>query len=339
MAASSVRSFVGRAAGTRGFERFVDLLERFDRPRESMLAVLTYHRVAAPGEEPKLDPGLVSTTPWEFELQIRCLASTGRVVSIEELLAARRGQARLPPGAIAITVDDAYRDFAAHIWPAMQRHGLPVTLFVPTGYPDRPDRSFWWDRLHQALSATKRGDELDTPVGRVSLRSPADRRQAFTALRDHLKTIEDAEARVVVDRLAAELDAPAAAHAVLGWDELRDLHGEGVTLAPHTRSHAFLDQVPLEQAREEIAGSRDDLIREVGSCPPVFSFPSGQHTEEVVELLAEEGFELAFTTGRGVNDLRRPDWLRMRRINVGGRSSLPVIRAQLLSFAPGMTVG
>lgn len=331
MAASGVRSLVGKAAATRGFERVVDVLERFDRPRES-LAVLTYHRVAAPGEEPQLDPGLVSATPWEFELQMRYLAGTGRAVSIEDVLAARRGHARLPPGAIAVTVDDGYRDFAVHIWPTMRRHGLPVTLFVPTAYPDRPDRCFWWDRLHQALSTARRG-ELDTPVGLLPLRSSAERRRAFTALRDHLKTIPDADARVAVDRLAADLDAPAAANAVLGWDELRRLRGEGVALAPHTRTHAFLDQVPLAHAREEIAGSRADLERAVGGAPPVFSFPSGQHTDEVVALLEEEGVELAFTTGRGVNDLRRPDWLRMRRINIGGRSSLPVIRAQLLSFA------
>jgi peptidoglycan/xylan/chitin deacetylase (PgdA/CDA1 family) len=334
MAPSAVRSLVGRAAATRGFERIVDLLERLDRPGES-LAVLTYHRVAAPGAEPGLDPGLVSATPWEFELQMRYLAGTGRVVSIEELLAARRRQARLPPGAIAVTVDDAYRDFAEHIWPTMRRHRLPVTLFVPTGYPDRPDRSFWWDRLHQALSEAQI-DELDTPVGRLPLRSAAERRCAFVALRDHLKRIEDAEARAYVEGLADELDARAPTHAVLGWDELRRLRDEGVALAPHTRTHAFLDQVPLEQAREEIAGSREDLEREIGSCPPVFSFPSGQHTDDVVTILEDEGFEIAFTTGRGVNDVRQPDWLRLRRINVGGRSSLPVIRAQLLSFAAGV---
>ena len=335
MSASAVRSFVGRATATRGFERIVDLLERWDRPRDS-LAVLTYHRVAAPGEEPELDPGLVSASPWEFELQMRFLAGTGRVVSIDELVAARRGQARLPPGAIAVTVDDGYKDFAEHIWPTMRRHGLPVTLFVPTGYPDRPERAFWWDRLHQALQAA-RADEVETPVGRLSLWSATERRRAFVALRDHLKRIEDAEARVVVDRLAHELDAPKPPHAVLGWDELRQLRGEGVALAPHTRTHAFLDQVPLEQARAEITGSRADLEREVGECPPVFSFPSGQHTDELVRILEEEGFEIAFTTGRGVNDLGRPDWLRMRRINVGGRSTLPLIRAQLLSFAPGMS--
>lgn len=335
MAASAVRTLVGRATATRGFERVVDLLERWNRPRDS-LAVLTYHRVAAPGEEPDLDPGLVSATPWEFEQQMRYLAGTGRVISIDELVDARRGQARLAPGAVAITVDDAYKDFGEHIWPTIRRHGLPVTLFVPTGYPDRPERTFWWDRLHHALSSAP-ADELESPVGRLALRSATDRRRAFVALRDHLKRIEDAEARAIVDRLASELGAPPATNAVLGWDELRHLRGEGVALAPHTRTHAFLDQVPLEQARQEIVGSRHDLEREVGECPPVFSFPSGQHTDDVIGVLEEEGFEIAFGTGRGLNDLGRPDWLRMRRINVGGRSTLPLIRAQLLSFAPALS--
>ena len=254
MPASAVRSLATRAAGTASFGRVVDLLERFDRPRDNTLAVLTYHRVAAAAEEPELDPGLVSATPFEFELQMRYLAGTGRVVSIADLVAARRGQTPLLPGAIAVTVDDAYRDFAEHIWPTMRRHGLPVTLFVPTGYPDRPERSFWWDRLHHALSATKRRDELETPAGRLVLRTAGDRRRAFTTLRDHLKGIEDAEARTIVEWLADELRAPPPTHAVLGWSDLRRLRDDGVTLAPHTRTHAFLDQVSVEQAREEIAG-------------------------------------------------------------------------------------
>ncbi len=337
MGVSAVRSLVGKASGTRGFARVVELLERLDRPRLQTLAVLTYHRVAEADDEPALDPGLISAVPEDFEEQMRYVAETGRVVSLDEILAARRGEADLPPGAIAITFDDAYRDFAQHAWPAMRRRGLPVTLFVPTGYPDRPERTFWWDRLHHALSTTGRTDPIDTPAGRLSLVTPTARRVAFKALRDYLKGIRDSDARAVVDRLAEELDAPPPVHAILGWDDLRGLAGEGVTMAPHTRTHAFLDQVSAGRVREEVAGSRDDLERELGAAPPAFAFPAGQHSDEAVEILRDEDFELAFTTGRGVNDLRRADWLRLRRINVGGRSTLPVIRAQMLSFAPGMS--
>jgi hypothetical protein len=45
--------------------------------------------------------------------------------------------------------------------------------------------------------------------------------------------------------------------------------------------------------------------------------------------------ELAMTTERGGNDLRRVDRLRLRRINVGGRSSWPLVRAQL-AWAAGL---
>jgi hypothetical protein len=39
---------------------------------------------------------------------------------------------------------------------------------------------------------------------------------------------------------------------------------------------------------------------------------------------------LAVTTVRGGNDLRRADPLRLRRINVGGRTSTALLRAQLV---------
>jgi hypothetical protein len=51
-----------------------------------------------------------------------------------------------------------------------------------------------------------------------------------------------------------------------------------------------------------------------------------------VDWLSAAGFEIAFTTARGSNDPHGADWLRLRRINVGRRSAVPAIRAQLLSW-------
>jgi hypothetical protein len=72
--------------------------------------------------------------------------------------------------------------------------------------------------------------------------------------------------------------------------------------------------------------------RELGRCPPVFAFPAGGHDERSASLLRECGFEIAFTTRRGPNDLERPDWLRLNRTNVGRRSTLRVLRAQMQPF-------
>jgi peptidoglycan/xylan/chitin deacetylase (PgdA/CDA1 family) len=297
-----------------------------------VLAVLMYHRVLEPGEDPTHDPTVISATPAQFEEQIAFLAANLPTLSAEDLLAIKRGETEMPPGAVAVTFDDAYSDFAKYAWPVLRRHGVPVTLFVPTAFPGDPARTFWWDRIHHALVTTERRDGLATPFGELSLRTEHGRLQAFRLFRDGLKATPHHRAREILDQVTAQLGVAPPAGSVLGWDELRGLAREGVALAPHGRTHALLDQVTAEEAREEIRGSVSDLEREIGSAPPIFAYPAGRMTDPVVELVRKEGFEIAFETVRGTNDLRRADWLRLWRINVGRRSSLPLLRAQLLSW-------
>jgi peptidoglycan/xylan/chitin deacetylase (PgdA/CDA1 family) len=328
----SVRGrLVGLASSTArigAFGSFVGQLERLARPDRHRLIALMYHRVDEPARSPALYPGLISATPLEFAEQMRFLAARYRLLALDDLLAVRRGERELEGPAVIVTFDDGYRDFAEHAWPEMRRYGIPATLFVATAFAGRACAAFWWDRLYEALRRTQR-DRVDSPLGRLALACPADRVAAFRRLRDYLKALPHHEALALVEQLAAALDAPQPAAAVLGWDELRALAAEGVAIAPHTRTHPILTRVGADEARREIAGSLADLERELGTVPRVFSYPSGVESEEALDALRREGFELAFTGRRGANDVRAADWLRLARINVGRRSPLPVIRLQL----------
>jgi peptidoglycan/xylan/chitin deacetylase (PgdA/CDA1 family) len=311
VAPRSAREAAAGATRTRAFAAAVGLLERLPGDPVGVLPVLTYHRVDRAAETPHLYPGLISATPEEFEAQVRFVAERRHPVSVEDVLAARRGGAALPPRPVLLTFDDAYRDFDVHAWPVLRRYGVPAVLFVPTGYPDHPDRPFWWDRLWRAAGADD-----------------------FRRLRDQIKELPHAEAMAEVDRLADDNGASAgeAPPAVLGWEDLRRLADEGVTLAPHSVTHPLLPRVPDDELSAEIGDSRADLERELGAVAPVFAYPSGAHDDRVVDAVGAAGFKVAFTTERGVNVLGRDDgtWLRLRRINVGGRSNLSVLRAQLL---------
>ncbi|MGH3053124.1 MAG: polysaccharide deacetylase family protein [Gaiellaceae bacterium] len=329
---AALRRTVASAARTAAFARFVAVLEQMARPRPHVLPVLTYHRVDEPTRSPLLYPGLISATPAEFEEQMRFLASSYRPVALTELLAVRRGEARLPLRSVLVTFDDAYRDFGEQAWPAMRRYGIPVTLFVATAYPGEPEKAFWWDRLYSALMSADSSAPVATPAGDLSLVSGTDRLRAFRRLRNYLKSAPHDRAMEIVEELSAGLAPPSPSPAVLSWEELRALAAHGVALAPHSRTHPLLDRLPLEEAREEIVGSLDDLEREIGSAPRVFAYPGGGVNGDVIAVLAEERFELAFLARRGSNDLRRADWLRLRRINVGRASGLPLIRAQLLPW-------
>jgi colanic acid/amylovoran biosynthesis glycosyltransferase len=290
----------------------------------STLAVLTYHRIGDPDDAP---PGLVSATPEAFERQMAWLAATGRAVALDDVLRAKDGTAPLPRHSVLVTFDDAYADFAAHAWPVLRRHGVPATLFVPTAYPGHPDRAFWWDRLFAAVRAGR--DAVTTPLGRLPLRTAAERRRAYRALRDYVKTLPHDRAMALVDELAERLGAPPPATAVLSWAELRSLAAEGVALAAHSRTHPLLQRVPAERAAEEIAGSVADLRSEIGVEPVAFAFPGGGVPADAGRVLEQAGIRVAFTTASGVNRLDRPAWLELGRINVGRRTPLSVLRAVL----------
>jgi peptidoglycan/xylan/chitin deacetylase (PgdA/CDA1 family) len=308
------------------------LLESLDRTRAPVLSVLMYHRIGFEERTPQLDPSLLSATPAEFARQVKYLASKRRVLSLNELLEVRRGRMELPRRSVVVTFDDGYRDFQEHAWPALRRHGVPATLFVPTAYPGDPGRAFWWDRLHAAFTTTARRAPLSTAAGTLALGSVDERRLAARTLRDWVKRTTHDEAMAEVDRVTATLGGQPPPRCVMTWAEIRELARDGVDLAPHTRTHPMIDQVTLGQAKQEILGSVADLEREVGHRSRAFAFPAGALTDAVVRWLPQAGVELAFTTRRGANHLERIDWLRIRRINVGRRSPLPVVQAQLLSW-------
>jgi peptidoglycan/xylan/chitin deacetylase (PgdA/CDA1 family) len=252
-------------------------------------------------------------------------------VSVQNLLDFYDHDISLPRRAVMVTFDDASRDFAEYAWPIMQRHRIPVTLFVPTAYPDHPERFFWWDHLYHAIKETKT-PSLQTDIGVIRLTTPNQRRRAFKVLREDVKDLPHEQAMVWLDETFRRLDAPPPIHNVLSWEELRRLYREGVTMGAHTRTHPMVQRIKVEEACEEAVGALSDLKRELGEVPPIFAYPSGGFSDEVVQMLASEGFLLAFTTINGLNDLKTADRLRLNRFNIGRLSSTAAVRARLLPY-------
>ena len=286
------------------------------------LRVLTYHRVVDPDAATHGSPTVVSATPAAFDRQMRHLARRYRVVSAEEVLDAVATGRPLPPRAVLVTFDDAYRDFGEVAWPILRRHRLSATLFVPTAYIDSPGRAFWWDRLYCALAASSRARLDATPVGPLQLGSAADVRVSVKRLQTYVKSRPHAEAMRAVDAVcAAAGGGDERGPGTLTWRELRELSRDGVALGAHTRTHPMLTAIPSGQVREEVRGAREDLQREIGRWLPVFAYPGGAHDASVVGILREEGYQVAFTTLPGHNRLPLEDPLRLARTNVGRRTS------------------
>jgi peptidoglycan/xylan/chitin deacetylase (PgdA/CDA1 family) len=329
-----IKNAASAAAKSSAFDRFVKLLENVDSQKSGFLRVLTYHRIDEPARRPWLDPGLISASPTDFDAQMAYLAAHYQVIAVSDILAViqSRNYKNLPPRAALVTFDDGYYDFEEQAWPILKRHKIPATLFVPTAYPDHPEQTFWWDNLYQAIRNTSHTEIPNTPIGALSLSNAAFRNQAYQRLKNYMKTLQHAEAVAAVKDFCSALGVQPASNCIMSWDALRRLSQEGLTLGAHTRTHPLVNRISLEQARAEAVGSLEDLRNRIGAALPIFAYPSGEFSDDVVNMLAREGFSLAFTTKRGINHIAHMNPLRIQRINVGGRTTLPVLRAQLLSW-------
>lgn len=333
----SLRQFVPMVANSGAFRTVVALLDRTGGERTNLLRVLTYHRVDEPQARPWLDPVLISAAPDVFEVQMKYLSANYQPISVFDVLEAveRNDQIILPPRAVLVTFDDAYQDFEQHAWPVLKRYQIPVTLFVPTAFPDQPEHCFWWDRLFHALHTTVK-TEIRTPIGNLTIGTDLRRSQANLRLKNFIKSLPNDAAIGFVEDLENQLNVSTQVNCVLGWEALRKLANEGVTLAPHTQTHPIMNHIPTSVMQNEAEGSFYDLQREIGETPPVFAYPSGFHTPEVVRAVQAAGFKLAFTTERGINILSHADPLRMQRINVGAQTTIPILRAQLLALSASL---
>jgi peptidoglycan/xylan/chitin deacetylase (PgdA/CDA1 family) len=94
-------------------------------------AILTYHSLDASGSVISIHPDL-------FRRQMERLAACGTPV-------VRLADARTTFGVVALTFDDAFRNFATEALPVLKQYRFPATVFVVSGHAGA--RNNWGDRM------------------------------------------------------------------------------------------------------------------------------------------------------------------------------------------------
>jgi peptidoglycan/xylan/chitin deacetylase (PgdA/CDA1 family) len=114
--------------------------------RRDRIPILLYHRLISrreveAGRIPDTEP-IYACYDDAFAAQMEHLVAEGyTTLSLDDLLAIRRGTMPRPRKPIAITFDDGYASNHALAWPALRRHRLRATIFVAP-QPDEHTREF-----------------------------------------------------------------------------------------------------------------------------------------------------------------------------------------------------
>jgi len=117
---------------------------------------------------------------------------------------------------------------------------------------------------------------------------------------------------------------------ILTWSQVLQLSKEGVEIGAHTLSHPKLTRIPLAQAREEIANSKEILEEHLEQAVLSFAYPNGSYNQQIRDLVEEAGFAVACTIESGTvrtND----DLFLLKRVYVRDNMSMAEFTASLTS--------
>jgi len=285
------------------------------------LRILTYHRFG--------DPGLgISDDESSQRLQKQCshLQKHYQPVTLTEGLAALNSGMPIPK-AVAVTVDDGYRDYSQVAAPIFRDHGIRPTIFLVSDFMDR--RCWlWWDYVNYAFHHTSLTSvAIQSPAGhsfRFDLNSFQERQRAAVRLTVGAVPLDNEirlnYIRSLADQLGVQLPAvPPSEYESLQWEEARSLSRAGVEFGSHTKSHPILSTIPDAQRPAEILGSKQRIEEELSIPVHHFCFPNGgpkDYCAADLRLIREAGYEDAVTTSIGLN---KPgaDPYSLVRINCG----------------------
>jgi peptidoglycan/xylan/chitin deacetylase (PgdA/CDA1 family) len=262
------------------------------------IRILMYHRFGPRGAFRRVDPA-------GFDRQLSYIRRHFVPGRLSEVVARLRSGLPVEPGTAVVTVDDGYADFAEYAYPLLERHRVPVTVFLVSEFIERRIW-LWFDAIHHLVHATTIDRAvLELPAGRLELdlstieaRNASWERVADACLllssRCRAEVLARLE-RAVGVRLPGTATGP---YAPLTWDQIRAMDARLVEYGAQTRTHPILSHCSDQELRDEIAGSKAHLEARLGRAVPCFCYPNGRaqdYDDRAVAAVRDAGFAAAVT--------------------------------------------
>jgi len=278
-----------------------------------------YHRVA---DEP-IDPWNICVSPAHFEEHLRVIRRTRHALPLTEFVE-RHVMGILSPEAVALTFDDGYVDNLSAGKPRLTAADVPATIFLATGYLDRPSE-FWWDELARfillepgprtvnlVVSGERKRFEFTAASqecrrgGRDGAPS-ASRRAMLIALWEAIRRLGDEERETTM----AELRSIFSVHGsrvdrgrAMTREEVQRLVADGlITIGAHTVTHPVLPELRNDARNREIIESKRACEILIEAPVAGFSYPYGELDAQSRAAVKAAGF--GFACAAWANSARR----------------------------------
>jgi peptidoglycan/xylan/chitin deacetylase (PgdA/CDA1 family) len=274
-----------------------------------------------------LDRALRALKRWKFD-----------IVSIGDVVERLRDPAAQRRRFVCLTFDGGYRDFLTHAYPALARHKVPFTLYIPASFPDGLGE-LWWLALEQVIATNDRiGLVIDGTEQRFDCGKARDKREVYQVLYDWLRSLPQVERSVAIRDLCGRyrVDLKAVSQdAVMTWPELGELSADPLaTIGSATLNYPVLSRTLNDVAERELKMGRAVVEAAIGRKAPHVAYPYGDNPafgRRHMLIASQLDFTSAVTAEPGViTATEQTGIMAMPRISWDGRRrSLRVMRVIL----------
>ena len=192
-----------------------------------------------------------------------------------------------------ISFDDGYKSFYTVIFPVLQKHKIPVSLFVSPQVIIL-DKNYWFQEMEGYNEALLK----NIIAGRLNVSSDLLGRFSIMAIFKCLpaNTIND-----IIVQYQQQTGTGIKASENISINQLKEMSSSGlITVGAHTINHPVLANETDSGCRYEIEGSIKQLESILGQPVKYFAYPNGRpgfdFDEREISYLKENKITLAFST-------------------------------------------
>jgi len=310
---------------------------RFLSHLEGKVLILTYHRVLS---REYAEKNFVQTGMYVyadiFEMHMLFVRKYFKIVSFNELIEIwHKGTWDKKARYCVVTFDDGWLDNYLYAFPILKGNSIPATIFLPTAFIGTAEW-FWPEKIAYIFTAVCREGTVKAAQFHREFIGPH-----FPWLRELREfgygyidsVIENSKCadRAEIDRLINTLCeylslAIPRERLVLNWGEILEMSKEQISFGSHTMTHPILTSLPVSTVRHEAEGSWGAIMRSGANATPVFCYPNGDWSNEIVDVLKSLPYKAAVTTMYGLEEVVPTSRFALSRVGIhnGNSANLPL---------------
>lgn len=273
-----------------------------------------------------------------FRQQIYFFKKNFKIVTMEEVISAARGQNKLPPNAALLTFDDGYIDNYTYAFPILEEAKVQGSFFIPAK-TFATHQLLDVNKIHYILACAEinklvtdvfdrldyyRGDEFDYPSNEELFTNYAKANRFDTKEIIFVKKIlQTVLPEVLRKRISSDIfqkyvgvtEEQLACELYMTREHIRVLKRHGMFIGIHGYDHYWLGNLPTDQMKTDILNALEIMDEFIDSKNWVMSYPYGNYNEEVLRFIAEQGACLGLAGEVAIADFSKHEWLKLPRLD------------------------